>query len=145
MSPLTLRSRSAFDCASICIYLYSFLSVFSFAVVIFAVIYKIEYIVSGTHAFKASHQSVFILNTANFINSACRVVFTKYLSRLSDYVGRKPLLFMATFSALIRTFIIYEATTPGEIYFAAFLYGTFDLSLPIAQAWICDVVTNPSR
>ena len=65
---------------------------------------------------------------------------SKYVSALSDYLGRKPLLVMScSCFALSRVILIY-ADSEGVLLLVAALAGIFDVTYPVCQAWLCDLL-----
>jgi MFS family permease len=93
----------------------------------------------GGKAEKPTTESALVDLTNTFLYAASSFICGRYLTGLSDHLGRKPLLVLAGV-VMIATRIIYiNAHTRGQFYAAGVLGGCFDCFFYTAMAWMCDL------
>jgi hypothetical protein len=98
----------------------------------------------GGRAEKPTTESALVDLTNTFLYAASSFICGRYLTGLSDHLGRKPLMVLAGV-AMIATRIIYvNAVTRGQFYAAGVLGGCFDCFFYTAMAWMCDLFHDVS-
>ena len=90
-------------------------------------------------------ESAFVVATNSFIHSIISFLGARYSSGIGDYVGRKPVLFLSSFTFLLSRIVYLEAVEPFEFYLGAVLGGAVDCYYFSTLAWICDVFPEGTR
>ncbi len=77
--------------------------------------------------------------------SLMQFIFTPVWGRISDRIGRRPMIIMSLFGSAISFFIFGIAESLTVLFIARIFAGTFAASIPTAQAYIADVTTVENR
>lgn len=72
-------------------------------------------------------------------------IFSPIWGRLSDRIGRRPILLMSTLGSFISYIIYAFAGHLWILYFSRMLQGTFAANISVAQAYVADVTTKENR
>jgi MFS family permease len=75
----------------------------------------------------------------------CQLVAGPILGRLSDHMGRKPLLIVSQLGTLVGFLIMAASHTLGLVFIARIIDGLTAGNLSLAQAYIADVTTPEKR
>jgi len=142
-APVTPRYTSC-GWESIIIYIILFNNVLALGIGVVPLIAKTEEVVSNT-AFEITSQSAFVIATAQLINAATKFSTSKAVSGLSDYMGRKPVCILASIMFTVGRLFIVTSKSAGMLFVGAFINGLADVILPVAQAWLCDLLENSER
>ena len=126
------------------IYFLVFIQVVGLACSVVPGISKAQFIVDNAK-FQVSSRSALVIANITLINSATKFITSKVISGLSDYVGRKPIfLLMYTLTVAGRIVILF-ANSEKMLYLAPFLIGMCDISIPVSQAWLSDLLEKHDR
>ncbi len=79
------------------------------------------------------------------IYSIAQFFTTPIIGKLSDRIGRKPLLIMSLVGTVIANFIAGTASTAAVLFFARFLDGLTGGNVSVAQAIITDITKPEER
>jgi MFS family permease len=85
-----------------------------------------------------SSQSAFVAATASFIQSFVSFLFGRYTAGLSDYLGRKPILFIGATLSLIGRIIFLQSTSSGGFYVGSIIGAPFSCFYFVILACISD-------
>jgi len=79
------------------------------------------------------------------IYSVAQFFATPVIGKLSDRIGRKPLLIISLAGTVIANFMAGTASTAGILFFARFLDGITGGNASVAQAVVSDIVPPQDR
>ena len=79
------------------------------------------------------------------IYSVAQFFATPVIGKLSDRVGRKPLLIISLAGTVIANFMAGTASTAGILFFARFLDGITGGNASVAQAVVSDIIPPQDR
>lgn len=98
-------------------------------------------------AFYAEHlgASPLVASLLVSVFAACQLVSGPLLGRLSDRVGRKPILLLSQLGTLAGFLVLAEARVLWLVFLGRVLDGLTAGNLSIAQAYIADVTTPQNR
>lgn len=77
--------------------------------------------------------------------SFMQFIFAPIWGRISDRIGRRPMIIMSLFGSAVSFFIFGIAESLTVLFIARIFAGTFAASIPTAQAYIADVTTVENR
>jgi len=126
------------------IYVVLFINILALGIAVVPFIAKTEYVISGKE-FEVTSESAFVFATTQLINAGIKFSSSKAVSGLSDHVGRKPVLVLASIMFFFARFVIVSSASSGMLYLASFISGLADIVLPVTQAWLCDLLENRDR
>lgn len=89
--------------------------------------------------------SPFVVGTLAASYAACQLISGPILGRLSDRVGRKPVLLVSQMGTLAAFLTIGAATSLPMLFLGRMIDGLTAGNLSIAQAYISDVTTEENR
>ncbi len=144
MMDVNERRRTAFGWECICIYLNLTLYITAIAFTVVPAVAKAELVISAK-SFEVTSESAYVIATATLIHSGTKVLLTKYGAALSDYTGRKPMICVTILFYIISRLILLTATTKASFYLVALIWGLCDVTFPVSQAWLCDLLALDSR
>lgn len=75
----------------------------------------------------------------------CQLIAGPVLGRMSDHMGRKPLLIVSQFGTLIGFLILAFASSLGLVFLSRIIDGLTAGNLSLAQAYIADVTEPENR
>lgn len=93
---------------------------------------------------ETSSEASFVISTAYFLKTAVQFLSVKYVSALSDFVGRKPLIIVNCLATSGAGLMFAMFSSDGMIYVASMLSGLVPF-LSVLNAWICDLVEESER
>lgn len=79
------------------------------------------------------------------VYSLMQLVFAPVWGRISDRVGRRPVLLVSLASSAVSYFLLAAAGSLSTLFAARVLAGIAGASIPVAQAYIADVTTDADR
>jgi multidrug resistance protein len=77
--------------------------------------------------------------------SFMQFIFAPIWGRISDRIGRRPIIIMSLFGSAVSLFIFGLAQSLTVLFIARIFAGTFTANIPTAQAYIADVTTAENR
>ena len=77
--------------------------------------------------------------------SFMQLLFAPFWGRLSDHVGRRPILLFSLFASCIGYLIWGWAHTLTSLFVARLVAGAGNANIPVAQAYVADVTTPENR
>src|SRR5947209_8646174 len=97
--------------------------------------------------FYAKHfeASAFLVGLLQSVYSLMQFVFAPIWGRLSDRVGRRPIILMSIFGGFI-SFLIFSSASALWVLFASRMFqGVFGANISATQAYVADVTTKENR
>src|SRR5262249_14875543 len=91
------------------------------------------------------HATPFAAGVLIAVYSAMQLVFAPVWGRLSDRVGRRPVLLMSLAGSALSYFLLAGAWSLEVLFVARVLAGIAGANIPVAQAYIADVTTGSER
>ena len=125
------------------VYLISFLFFLRLTIPILAVFSKINDINSGDPN-KTTSQSSFVFLTFGVLSQITELLFVKYVGSFSDYIGRKPLLFLSSILYAIA-YAMLASTRDNNVFYLASVISSIVATVPVNQAWVVDLISEESR
>lgn len=119
-------------------------------ILIIAIIYFLAIAISGIplillinqriagDAQEPSSESAFVVATSSFVHSFVSFIFGRYTAGLSDYLGRKPILFIGALLSLISRIIYIQSSSAGGFYVGAIVGAPFSCFYFVILALISD-------
>lgn len=92
-----------------------------------------------------SSASALVNTTVYFLINVTDLIFAKYNSSLSDYVGRKPMLLVSQLALLISRVLILVRQDTSTFYTAAIIFGFGNYFYNVCLAWLCDILAEEDR
>lgn len=86
-----------------------------------------------------SSQSAFVAATAFFLQSFVSFLCGRYTAGLSDYLGRKPILFIGALLSITGRVIFLQSTAAGGFYIAFVVWAPFSCFYFVILACISDL------
>jgi len=80
--------------------------------------------------------------TAYFLQNAAKLFFCKYITALSDYIGRKPILILSCAAFILSRILVLSATNASLFYVAAICVGSMDVFYAASVAYISDILSS---
>jgi MFS family permease len=92
-----------------------------------------------------SSQSAFVVATSSFLHSFISFLFGRYVAGLSDYLGRRPLLFVGALLSLFSRIIYLQSTSSSGFYFGSLIGAPFSCFYFLILALISDHYPDPTK
>lgn len=105
----------------------------------------IRYIVNqriAGDALEPNSASAFTDITMTLLRSVSGFLTQRYACGISDYIGRKPVLYFAAIGLCASRVVIYFAMTPLVFYLGSIISGVTDAFYFVTLAWLCDFCTE---
>jgi len=89
-------------------------------------------------------QTSFVTTTSYFIMMISKLMFAKYDTAMSDYIGRKPVLVLSSFGFILSRTIVLQAQrgVPAFFYLGAFVVGAFDVFYAVSVSYLSDICSE---
>lgn len=87
-------------------------------------------------------QSAFVDSTSVMLNTVATVLFSKYISSLGDYVGRRPVLGISTIFSIASNLLWLASTSSSGFYLASIVRGVADVFFYVGISWLCDIASE---
>ena len=94
---------------------------------------------------KFLHATPFMIGLISAIFSIMQFIFSPLWGKLSDKIGRRPVMLISIFITAISYLVFSQATTIPLLIFARGLSGIGSANIAAAQAYITDVTDSKSR
>jgi multidrug resistance protein len=91
------------------------------------------------------HASPFAAGALIAVYSLMQLLFAPVWGRISDRVGRRPVLLVSLTGSALSYVLLAGAWSLGALFVARLLAGMAGANIPVAQAYIADVTTGPER
>ena len=137
-------ATSVFTCALCTLYFACFLNFFALAVTLVPTVGKICLTIGGTTT-TINERTAFVTLTSYCLANLAKFLCAKYDTALSDYVGRKPVMVVSCMAFALRCLIVLTATTAGEFYAAAIVFGSLDVFYAVSIAFLADMLHGEER
>jgi len=125
------------------IYVICFINFVSLAITIVSVLSIVNIAINGDENVNSS-ASALVNTTVYFLINVSDLIFAKYNSSLSDFVGRKPMLLISQLSLLVSRLLILLRQETSSFYVAAVIYGFGNYFYNVCLAWLCDLLIEVS-
>jgi len=91
------------------------------------------------------HATPFQAGALIAVYSLMQLVFAPVWGRLSDQIGRRPVLLVSLAGSAVSYLLLAGAWSVGSLFGARILAGIAGANIPVAQAYIADLTDGPER